>query len=159
MCEKPTPQMSNRPSNAAHSAPRSTSTAKDACAPVRDDLVSIVWVFIAFSSLPKCRLSENARHKIVDKQQQIDLEPGAAAGFTVERYDQLRGNLVGVANIGYSGQYSDAGLAVPRCIAGNLNQRHPLKEGFLGWQVAGCEATGQVIGAELQGCTPVQHVR
>src|SRR4029077_15788273 len=77
----------------------------------------------------------------------------------MEWYDQLRGNLVGGANIGNSGQYSNASLAVPRCIAGNLNQRHPLKEGFLGWQVAGCEATGQIIGAKLQGYTPVQHVR
>jgi hypothetical protein len=50
-------------------APRSTSLAEDACASVRDDLASIVWVFIIFSSFSEYRLPENARDKIVDKQQ------------------------------------------------------------------------------------------
>jgi hypothetical protein len=66
---KADPPDQNPPSNAAHNAPRSTSIAEDACASVRDDLVSIVWVFIIFSSLPENRFPENARDKIVDKQQ------------------------------------------------------------------------------------------
>jgi hypothetical protein len=69
MCEKPTAQIRKPPSKAAHNAPRSTSIAEDACTSVRDDLVWIVWVFIAFSSLCEYRLSEKTRDKIVNKQQ------------------------------------------------------------------------------------------
>jgi hypothetical protein len=49
--------------------PAARPLAEDACASVRDDLASIVWVFIIFSSFSEYRLPENARDKIVNKQQ------------------------------------------------------------------------------------------